>query len=57
MSAPSLTLLICLAALLLMTPDPTLSQGGNPAAALIGLAGLGVVTLRSEGRRRTRLPS
>ncbi len=51
MSARTVALLVCLTGFLFAIHDPTLGLGGDSSFGLIGLAGLGLVTLRSETRR------
>ena len=53
MSARTVALLVCLTSLLFAIHDPTLGLGGDSSFGLIGLAGLGLVTLRSEAKRPT----
>ena len=53
MSIRSVALLVCLALFTIASHDPSYGHSNDPSFALIGLAGLGLVTLRSEGRRRS----
>ena len=43
--------LVCLTGLLWVAQSPPLAVGGGPEFSLMGLAGIGLLTLRSEAHR------